>query len=204
MGTKRQLLDWARAQLGTQGGSKYWQQVYGWSGAGYAWCAVFCSAALKATGTKCDYFPSTFAFDKADISKYGIKSWVDKYSLKEGDMLAFDWDGDGIGDHVGIVEKVLGNGVYQTIEGNVSNSCGIRYRRVSDGIIGGIRPYYDEEEIMPFKDVTKQTAHFEDIKWMKEQGIAEGYADGTYRPSKALTRADAAAFLHRLYKLLKK
>ena len=145
MGTKTQLLDWCRKQLGTVGGSKYWQDVKGWSGGGLPWCAIFCSDALKQTNTPCNYFPSTVAFDRRDASVIG-SAWVDRYALQAGDMVSFDWDGDGGGDHVGIVEKVLGDGVYQTIEGNVSNSVGRRTRYASN-ILFGIRPRYDAEKV---------------------------------------------------------
>ena len=144
MGTKSQLLDWARRQLGTVGGSKYWQDVYGWSGGGLPWCAVFISDAVKQTGTKCAYLPSKVAFDSRDKMEIG-SAWVDRYALQEGDMLSFDWDGDNGGDHVGIVEKVLGYGIYQTIEGNVSNSVGRRTRYAAN-ILGGIRPQYASEK----------------------------------------------------------
>ena len=144
MGTSKQLLDWATNQLGTVGGSKYWLDAYGWSGNGWPWCAVFVTDALKQTGTKCNYFPSTVAFDLRDKAVIG-SAFVDKYNLKPGDILTFDWDGDGSGDHVGIVEKVIGYGVYQTIEGNVSNSCGRRTRYASS-IICGIRPQYTESQ----------------------------------------------------------
>ena len=144
MGTKTQLLSWAKAQLGTVGGSRYWQDVKGWSGGGLPWCAIFCSDALKQTNTACNYFPSTVAFDRRDASVIG-SAWVDRYALQAGDMVSFDWDGDNGGDHVGIVESVLGYGVYQTIEGNVSNSVGRRTRYASN-ILFGIRPRYDAEK----------------------------------------------------------
>lgn len=144
MGTRSQLLKWASDQVGTVGGSKYWQDVKGWSGGGLPWCAIFCSDALKQTNTPCNYFPSTVAFDARDKSVIG-SALVNRYSLQPGDMASFDWDGDGGGDHVGIVEKVLGDGVYQTIEGNVSNSVGRRTRYASN-ILFGIRPRYDAEK----------------------------------------------------------
>lgn len=200
MGKRQKLLNWLDSQVGTQGGSKYWYDVYGWSGNGLPWCAVFVSDAFKQTGIECAYFPSTVAFDKRDKDRIG-SAWLDPYHLEAGCPLAFDWNGDGGGDHVGFVREVLGYGYYKTIEGNVSDSCGVRYRRVSDGIIGGIMPKFDDEV---FKDVTPSTPHYEDIVWMKETGISKGYPDGTYRPNSALTRADAAAFLHRLYKLIVK
>ena len=67
-------------------------------------------------------------------------------------------------------------------------------------IIGGIRPRYTKPV---FTDVDETTPHYADIKWMKDAGIAKGYPDGSYRPYSPLTRGDAAAFLHRLYNLVK-
>lgn len=204
MGTSKELLDWARAQLGHVGGETYWRIAYGWSGAGYDWCAVFDTCALKVTNTPCAYFPNTFAFDWIhDHDEIG-DAWVDKDKLQPGDMVSFHWPIEDdprplSGDHVGIVEKVLGNGYYQTIEGNVSNSVGRRTRHVST-ILGGIRPRY---ETPVFTDVDETTPHYADIKWMKDAGIAKGYPDGSYRPYSPLTRGDAAAFLHRLYDKLK-
>lgn len=144
MGTKSQLLNWASSQVGHIGGAKYWQDVYGWSGNGLPWCAVFCSDALKQSGTKCAYFPAKVAFDRRDKAAIG-SAWVDRYALQAGDMVSFDWDNDNGGDHVGIVEKVLGYGKYQTIEGNVSNSVGRRIRYASN-ILCGIRPNYTAEK----------------------------------------------------------
>ena len=39
-----------------------------------------------------------------------------------GDIIFFNWDGDSLIDHVGIVEKVE-NGKIYTIEGNSNDSC---------------------------------------------------------------------------------
>jgi hypothetical protein len=37
-----------------------------------------------------------------------------------GDVVFFDWQGDGKFDHTGIFEKDLGKGLFQSIEGNTS------------------------------------------------------------------------------------
>ena len=39
-----------------------------------------------------------------------------------GDIAFFDWDGDGVSDHVGIVESCDGSTVH-TIEGNSDDAC---------------------------------------------------------------------------------
>ena len=44
------------------------------------------------------------------------------YEPKTGDIIFFDWEGDGTTDHVGIVEKCE-NGTVYTVEGNSSDAC---------------------------------------------------------------------------------
>lgn len=143
MGTKAQMQAYLDAQNGTVGGAKYWQYVYGWSGGGLPYCAVGVSAALKATDTECAYFPSKVAFDNRDKSVIG-SAYRTRNSLEYLDPVAFDWDGDGGGDHVGFFIKYLGNGKCRTFEFNVSNTAGYRTRDVSD-IICGIHPEYETE-----------------------------------------------------------
>ena len=49
-------------------------------------------------------------------------AWMDHdYEPSSGDIF-FDWDQDGIPDHVGIVEKFENNIIY-TIEGNSNDAC---------------------------------------------------------------------------------
>ncbi|GGV34297.1 hypothetical protein GCM10010182_67770 [Actinomadura cremea] len=63
---------------------------------------------------------------------------------RPGDIVFFDWGySDSIGaiDHVGVVEKVLGGGRVQTIEGNTGDACKRRIRSAS--VIAGYgRPAY--------------------------------------------------------------
>lgn len=196
MGTRAALQAYLDQQDGHVGGEKYWQYAYGWSGGGLPFCAVGVTCSLMAADVECAYFPSKVAFDKTDLWRIG-DDWRDRWNLEWLDPIAFDWDKDGSGDHVGFFMAYLGDGKCRTFEYNVSNSVGYRIRDV-ERIIGGIRPHFDEDEPRIFTDVDKNTAHVEDIEWMKEQGIATGYDDGSYRPSKALTRGDCAAFLRRM------
>ena len=48
-----------------------------------------------------------------------------------------------------------------------------------------------------FPDVPTSSTFFAEIEWLSAQGIAGGYADGTYRPGAAVSRQAMAAFLHR-------
>ncbi|WP_051126656.1 S-layer homology domain-containing protein [Bifidobacterium magnum] len=48
------------------------------------------------------------------------------------------------------------------------------------------------------EDVRSFTPHVTDIAWLKDQGITQGFPDGTYRGMSSVVRQDMAAFLHRL------
>ena len=49
--------------------------------------------------------------------------WQERdYEPSPGDIIFFDWESDGLADHVGIVEKV-GDGLVYTIEGNSGDRC---------------------------------------------------------------------------------
>lgn len=49
----------------------------------------------------------------------------------------------------------------------------------------------------PFDDVDSDHPHAEGIAAVAEHDIAEGYDDGTYRPSEPVNRGQTATFLHR-------
>lgn len=146
MWTLDETLDYARSQIGQTDGSQYFKIAFGYYSSA-DWCAAFDSAIKVKGNLDCPYFPSAVAFDKRDLKVIGNR-WVEPYSLKAGDFIAFDFDGGGQwgGDHVGIVEKVIGDGTYMTIEGNCGKQVRRKLRTVkSDGIIGGIRPVYKKE-----------------------------------------------------------
>ena len=49
--------------------------------------------------------------------------WQDRdYEPSPGDIIFFDWESDGLADHVGIVEKAE-NGFIYSIEGNANDLC---------------------------------------------------------------------------------
>jgi hypothetical protein len=48
-----------------------------------------------------------------------------------------------------------------------------------------------------FSDVPADHAFFEDVCWLVGEGITDGYPDGTFRPSAAVTRQAMSAFLYR-------
>lgn len=140
------LLQAAAAEMGTAErplGSnrvKYNTDYYGWavSGDSYPWCCVFVWWVFRQAGlSHLFYGGQKTAGCRAAVSWFKEKGqWVNG-NYQPGDIVFF---GPGGGDHVGIVERVNGNGSYTTIEGNYGN----RVSRVTRGssIYGAGRPAY--------------------------------------------------------------
>lgn len=112
----------ALSQVGNVGGQPYWSW-YGFSSR-VEWCACFVSWC----GEQCGYIESG-ALPKFSYCPTGVEwfrsrgQWLDRNSIPPaGSVIFFDWGGDGVADHVGIVESCDGAYVY-TIEGNSSDSC---------------------------------------------------------------------------------
>ena len=64
-------------------------------------------------------------------------------SVQPGDLVLFDWDGDGTPDHVGLFRGRNSDGSIATIEGNTSGaaggSCVENKNRAQGTIIGYVR-----------------------------------------------------------------
>ena len=121
-GGNQAIVEVALTQLGNEGGQPYWSW-YGFEGR-VEWCACFVSWCAD----QCGYIESgiipKFAgcVDGANWFK-GNGQWKDRsYEPSAGDIIFFDWEGDGETDHVGIVEKCE-NGVVYTVEGNSGDAC---------------------------------------------------------------------------------
>ena len=112
----------ALSQVGNVGGQTYWSW-YGFSSR-VEWCACFVSWCAD----QCGYIESGM-IPKHSYCPTGVewfrsrRQWQDRSSIPApGSIIYFDWGGDGIADHVGIVESCDGSIVY-TIEGNANNAC---------------------------------------------------------------------------------
>ncbi|GAA2148129.1 peptidoglycan-binding protein [Actinomadura napierensis] len=87
-------------------------------------------------------------FQKAGRWHAGTTAQVD--AARPGDIVFFDWGASNTIsaiDHVGVVEKALGGGRVQTIEGNTSDACK-RKVRGADVIAGYGRPDYSGDDWM--------------------------------------------------------
>ena len=135
-GGNQAIVEVALTQLGNQGGQPYWSW-YGFDSR-VEWCACFVSWCAD----QCGYIESglvpKFAgcVDGANWFKSNGK-WQDRtYEPKVGDIIFFDWEGDGTTDHVGIVEKCE-NGTVYTVEGNSGDACKQRQYAVGSSNIYG-------------------------------------------------------------------
>ena len=132
----------AQSQIGNVGGAPYWS----WWGLDYRveWCAIFVSWCAD----QCGYL------DAGVLPKMeGVRPYVDwfiergqwqgrDYEPSPGDIIFFDWESDGLADHVGIVEKVE-NGFVYTVEGNTGDVCAERrYTLGSAPVYGFGLPLY--------------------------------------------------------------
>lgn len=152
MATAQQVLKIAAGELGyialndPEPGSKYGRWLAKKTGqswlAGYSpsvpWCALFVSWVLDQAGQTCAGTPTASCLTIRDGAKKAGLIRKNKKDAKPGDLVLYDWDGNGNPDHVGIVEKAY-SGYVQAIEGNTSsgnsgsqsNGGGV-YRRTRD------------------------------------------------------------------------
>ena len=135
-GGNQAIVEVALTQLGNQGGQPYWSW-YGFNSR-VEWCACFVSWCAD----QCGYIESGLVLkfagcvDGANWFKSNGK-WQDRtYEPKVGDIIFFDWEGDGTTDHVGIVEKCE-NGTVYTVEGNSGDACKQRQYAVGSSNIYG-------------------------------------------------------------------
>ena len=133
--TTQLIVEVAASQIGNVGGEPYWSW-YGFT-EHVEWCACFVSWCAN----KCGYLDTIipkFAGCSTGVHWFKARNqWAERTITPEpGMIIFFDWDGGGVPDHTGIVEKSENTCVY-TIEGNTSDSCRRRQYTVGDSQIFG-------------------------------------------------------------------
>lgn len=141
-GGNQAIVEVALSQLGNVGGQPYWSW-YGFGGR-VEWCACFVSWCAE----QCGYIESgvipKFAGCVQGSNWFKEQGqWQDRnFEPTAGHIIFFDWEGDGVTDHVGIVEKCE-DGVVYTVEGNSGDACRQRsYAVGSSNIYGYGTPSY--------------------------------------------------------------
>lgn len=107
----------ALSQVGNVGGRPYWSW-YGFNSR-VEWCACFVSWCANECGYIGDGTMLKFSYCQTGADWFKSRhQWQSRdYIPVAGDIIFFDWEGDGHTDHVGIVEKCDGDSIC-TIEGN--------------------------------------------------------------------------------------
>lgn len=132
----------AKTQIGNRGGLRYCE----WYGYPYRveWCAIFVSWCAD----QCGYIDAgvipKFAYCPEGANWFMANGqWQDRYyEPLPGDIIFFDWERDGVCDHVGIVESCEDGFVY-IINGNDGDACTeTRYYAGSVSIYGYGIPIY--------------------------------------------------------------
>ncbi len=111
----------AKSQIGNAGGKKYWRW-YGFDEP-VDWCACFVSWCASEAGLIEENLAPRFSRCGEGIQWFMTEGrWIDAIDVPgikptPGMIVFFDWEQDGIADHVGIVETCRNGRVY-TVEGN--------------------------------------------------------------------------------------
>ena len=135
-GGNQAIVEVALSQLGNMGGQPYWSW-YGFEGR-VEWCACFVSWCADQCGYIEEGLIPKFAGCVQGSGWFKERGqWQDRsYEPSAGDIIFFDWEGDGETDHVGIVEKCE-NGVVYTVEGNSGDACKQKQYAVGSSVIYG-------------------------------------------------------------------
>lgn len=112
------------------GAQPYWSW-YGFGGR-VEWCACFVSWCAN----ECGYIDAVI-IPKFAGCVWGVQWFQERgqwqsgsYEPQPGNIIFFNWKGDGESDHVGIVER-FENGTVYTVEGNSSDiSVGVTLRKI--------------------------------------------------------------------------
>lgn len=128
------LIDLAMSQAGQTGGQPYWSW-YGFSSR-VEWCATFVSWCLNQSGYSAPKFASCQYQGVPYFTSHGQWAAGGYTNLVAGDVIFFDWEGDGRANHVGLVIGTDGTNVY-TVEGNSGDTCKVKSYSINSSVILG-------------------------------------------------------------------
>lgn len=225
MATAQQLLDIARAELGTKespAGSNnvmyntayYGREVYdGLWDTEFPWCVVFLWWCFRQAGAAELFYGGSKTASCRQLLSYHKRQAVT--DCQPGDIIFYNFHGKTTAEHVGICESAGGSSIV-TIEGNTgvgndANGGAVMRRTRSLGqIVGAYRPKYEEDDM----DVEKLTEaqlvrlaeRMQDALGKRpvsgtlapelQEAVDAGITDGS-SPNAFCTRAQAAVMVKR-------
>lgn len=155
------ILALARAEIGTKESPansnivKY-SRWYGLTG---AWCVMFVEWVFAQAGAAVLLPVKTASCTALMNAAKKAGCWVTSI-YQPGDVVIYDWGGDRVPDHCGIVERAYEDGVIaiegNTAVGNDSNGGEVMRRtRANKYILGAVRPSYETEDDMDIEKLTE-------------------------------------------------
>lgn len=137
----------------------------------------------------------------------GIKNEVKTIDLPGGQEYSIEIIAAGAGSLDYTVEELSASGIGNTVSRTVhfhdpEIETGSRFiGKVNDELFAGNGNYAlvrgEGPSGAPFSDVVSGAYYCDAVQWAVENGITSGYADGTFRPGAACTRAQIMTFLWR-------
>ena len=117
-----------------QGGDIFWS--YGGLAKGQPWCACFVWCIMSMVGLEsCCYPKGTYYVDNCKNYMNSHSEFIKVYDSKDknssltnampGDIIIFDFEPNGVSNHIGFVKKTGTTSTIYTIEGNTSTDAGI-------------------------------------------------------------------------------
>lgn len=226
MAVRRHIVEVAKGEIGAEDAPNKYTYYYGSIGGSYSygWCHAFVVWCAYAAGVE-GIYPNTAHCETGADWFRERGQWYDRssgYIPQPGDLIYFDWKGNGGYDHVGIVDYAE-NGRVHTVEGNsrstvqydggLSNGypidsyeiIGYGVPVIPDGIIGSDPSQGDSgdsditpEPELPYLDVSEEDWHYEYVKYAYDHKIMTGMKEDIFAPAETLSRAQFAVILHRI------
>ncbi len=107
---------------------------------------------------------------------------------------------DGNGNSLDITKKA--NGVYSFTMPSTGVDIEADFELIPSIVISNNQVPFNNTSNYPerrFSDVYQNDWYYDNIMWAVENGIAQGYDDGTFRPNEQITRAEMVIMLKNLY-----
>ena len=158
------------------------------------WCAMFTTVIANKCGLTAEQFPYEVSVHyQVQWAKKNDKFYTDPSKIAANDLIVYDWQGDGVLDHVGIVGRVADGKVY-VIEGNIKDTVGYRTLPLtSKSIKGYISVNYPSKRIDPAKERER-------IAELARQTVAGKYGNGQERKTLLGTDYDAVqSYINKMY-----
>lgn len=201
---RNKIIEIAKKELGYKEYADNKTKYGDWYGMNGEWCAMFVSWLANQVGILNDLIPKQ-SYVPTMVTWFKQNNLFRTRGLypNKGDIIFFDYNGNGTSDHVGIVEKCE-NGIITTIEGNKSKMVKrCTYNVNNSGIYGfGIVAYPEEKQQ---ENLTNEYTHKQFVgDVQKAIGAKVDFKAGPETLSKTVTISKTKNKNHKVVKAVQK